>query len=188
MPISLARNKNDWLTIALHPASSISAIFKMKTSSIVSLVFLVVVFIATFNNISAISWRSALFYFFFIYFFFQVRILHNPFTTTWLRCLVFFFKKYILIYSTCTICDYLGFFLTNFLISFIGGGNRSKQSKPSTCHKSMTNFITYCSIEYNSPYVGFKLRTYIVYLMIMMHFPAVYFHIWRHTSLQCPHI
>jgi len=27
-------------------------------------------------------------------------------------------------------------------VSFIGGGNRSTRRKPSTCHKSLTNFIT----------------------------------------------
>jgi hypothetical protein len=27
-------------------------------------------------------------------------------------------------------------------VSFIGGGNRSTQRKPQTCHKSLTNFIT----------------------------------------------
>jgi len=33
-------------------------------------------------------------------------------------------------------------------VSFIGGGNWSTSRKPSTCHKSLTNFITYCCIEY----------------------------------------
>ena len=28
------------------------------------------------------------------------------------------------------------------LVSFIGGGNRSTRSKPPTCRKSLTNFIT----------------------------------------------
>ena len=32
-------------------------------------------------------------------------------------------------------------------VSFIGGGNQSTQRKP-TFHKSLTNFITYCCIEY----------------------------------------
>jgi len=27
-------------------------------------------------------------------------------------------------------------------VNFIGGGNWSTQRKPSTCHKSLTNFIT----------------------------------------------
>ena len=50
----------------------------------------VMVFNATFNNISVISWRSII----------------------------------------------------------IGGGNRSTRRKPSTCRKSLTNFITYCCIEH----------------------------------------
>ena len=33
-------------------------------------------------------------------------------------------------------------------VSFIGGGNRRK---PPTCRKSLTNFITYCCIEYTPP-------------------------------------
>ena len=28
-------------------------------------------------------------------------------------------------------------------VSFIGGGNRSTRRKPSTCRKSLRNFITY---------------------------------------------
>ena len=36
-------------------------------------------------------------------------------------------------------------------VSFIGGGNRSSRRKPPTCHKSLTNFITKCCIEYSSP-------------------------------------
>jgi len=33
-------------------------------------------------------------------------------------------------------------------VSFIGGGNRRKLP---TCSKPLTNFITYCCIEYTSP-------------------------------------
>jgi hypothetical protein len=36
-------------------------------------------------------------------------------------------------------------------VSFIGGGNLSTWRKPLTCHKSLTNFITQCCIEYTSP-------------------------------------
>ena len=36
-------------------------------------------------------------------------------------------------------------------VSFIGGGNWSSRRKPPTCHKSPTNFITKCCIEYTSP-------------------------------------
>jgi len=35
-------------------------------------------------------------------------------------------------------------------VTFIGGGNRSTRRKPPTCRKSLTNFITYCCIEYTS--------------------------------------
>ena len=28
------------------------------------------------------------------------------------------------------------------VVRFIGGGNRSTQKKPPTCHKSLTNFVT----------------------------------------------
>ena len=34
--------------------------------------------------------------------------------------------------------------------------------KPSTCRKSLTNFITYCCIEYTSKWAGFKLKTLVV--------------------------
>jgi hypothetical protein len=33
-------------------------------------------------------------------------------------------------------------------VSFIGGGNWSNRRKPQTCRKSLTNFITWCCIEY----------------------------------------
>jgi len=36
-------------------------------------------------------------------------------------------------------------------VNFIGGGNRSARRKPPTCGKSLTNFMTYCCIEYTSP-------------------------------------
>jgi hypothetical protein len=35
--------------------------------------------------------------------------------------------------------------------SFIGEGNQSTRRKPLTCCKSLTNFITWCCIEYTSP-------------------------------------
>jgi hypothetical protein len=44
--------------------------------------------------------------------------------------------------------QYFSYIMT---ISFIGGGNQSTQRKPPTCHKSLTNFITQCCIEYTSP-------------------------------------
>jgi len=36
-------------------------------------------------------------------------------------------------------------------VSFIGGGNQSTRRKALTCCKSLTNFITWCCIEYTSP-------------------------------------
>ena len=47
-------------------------------------------------------------------------------------------------------------------VTFIGWGNRSTQRKPSTCHKSMTNFTTYCCIQYTSPWIKFELTTLVV--------------------------
>ena len=44
-------------------------------------------------------------------------------------------------------------------VSFIGGGNRRK---PQTYHKSLTNFITNCCIEYILPWAGFELTTLVV--------------------------
>ena len=41
---------------------------------------------------------------------------------------------------------------------FFGWGNQSTRRKPTTCHKSLTNFITQ-SIVYTSPWTGFKLTT-----------------------------
>jgi hypothetical protein len=35
-------------------------------------------------------------------------------------------------------------------VSFIGGGNRSTRRKLPTCLKSLTNFITWFCIEYNT--------------------------------------
>jgi hypothetical protein len=47
-------------------------------------------------------------------------------------------------------------------VSFIGVGNWSSRRKVLTCHKSLTNFITYCCIEYISPLAGFELTTLMV--------------------------
>ena len=47
-------------------------------------------------------------------------------------------------------------------VSFIGGGNQSTQRKAQTCHKSLTNFITKCCIEYTSPWAGFELTKLVV--------------------------
>jgi hypothetical protein len=44
-------------------------------------------------------------------------------------------------------------------VRLIGGGNRSTRRKPPACRKSLTNFITYCYIEYTSSWAGFELTT-----------------------------
>jgi hypothetical protein len=43
--------------------------------------------------------------------------------------------------------------------SLIIGGNRRK---PPTCRKSLTNFITWCCIEYTSQWTGFELTNLVV--------------------------
>ena len=48
------------------------------------------------------------------------------------------------------------------IISVIGGGNQSTRKKPAACSKSLTNFITYCCIEYNLPSAGFELTILVV--------------------------
>ena len=47
-------------------------------------------------------------------------------------------------------------------VNFIGGGNWSARRKLPTCNKSLTNVITYCCIEYTSPWAGFELTTLVV--------------------------
>jgi hypothetical protein len=39
-------------------------------------------------------------------------------------------------------------------VRFFDGGNRSARRKPTPYRKSLTNFITYCCIEYTSPERG----------------------------------
>jgi hypothetical protein len=48
------------------------------------------------------------------------------------------------------------------VVSFIGGGNRSTRRKPSTCRKSLTNFIWQCFIRYTSQWTGFEVTTLVV--------------------------
>jgi hypothetical protein len=47
-------------------------------------------------------------------------------------------------------------------VSCIGGGNQTIRRKPQTYRTSLTNFITYCCIEYTSPWAGFELPTLMV--------------------------
>jgi hypothetical protein len=50
----------------------------------------------------------------------------------------------------------------NVAVSFIGGGNQSTRRKLPTCRKSLTNFITYCCIEYTSPWTWLELTTLVM--------------------------
>ena len=54
----------------------------------------------------------------------------------------------------CFWCQYFSYIMT---VSFIGGGSRRK---PSTCHKSLTNVIIKCCIDYVSPW--FELTNKVV--------------------------
>jgi len=47
-------------------------------------------------------------------------------------------------------------------VSFIGEGNRSTRGKSPIYRKSLTNFITWCCIDYTSPLKGFELTTLVV--------------------------
>jgi hypothetical protein len=47
-------------------------------------------------------------------------------------------------------------------VSFIGVGKLNTQRKPQTCRKLLTNFITWCCIEFTSPWAGFQLTTLVV--------------------------
>ena len=58
------------------------------------------------------------------------------------------------------LCHFQQYFNYIVEVSFIG--NCSRRRKPSTCNKSMTNFIT-CFIEYALPWAGFfELTTFVV--------------------------
>ena len=48
-------------------------------------------------------------------------------------------------------------------VRFTGGGNRSIQRKPLTCHKSLTNFITQWCNEYTLSWVGFELTVLVAF-------------------------
>ena len=56
-------------------------------------------------------------------------------------------------------CHFQQYFSYIMAVSFIGGENRSMQRKPLTCRKSLTNFITWCCMEYPSPSTWFELTT-----------------------------
>ena len=52
--------------------------------------------------------------------------------------------------------------LSTILQLYCGVGNRSATRKPPVCHKSLTNIITLCCIEYTSPWSRFELTTLVV--------------------------
>jgi hypothetical protein len=56
-------------------------------------------------------------------------------------------------------CHFQQYFSNIVAVSFLGGGNQSTGRKPSTCRKSLTNFITLSCIEYTSLWTGFELTT-----------------------------
>jgi hypothetical protein len=47
-------------------------------------------------------------------------------------------------------------------LSLIDGENQSTRRKPSTCRKSLANFIAKCCSEYTSPWAAFELTTLVV--------------------------
>jgi hypothetical protein len=80
--------------------------------------------------------------------------------------------------------QYFSYILT---VSFICSGIQSKRRIPSTCRKSLTNFITLSCIEYTSPWEGFELVTLVVILGMVMMFNATFNNIsailWRSVFL-----
>ena len=59
-------------------------------------------------------------------------------------------------------CHFHQYFSYIVAVSFIGVGNQSTRRNPPTCRKSLTNFITYCCIDYTLPWTGFELITLVV--------------------------
>jgi hypothetical protein len=55
---------------------------------------------------------------------------------------------------TCDRCHFQQYFSYIIAVSFISGGNQSTRRKPQTCRKSLTNFITWCYIEYTTSWAG----------------------------------
>ena len=63
-------------------------------------------------------------------------------------------------------------------ISFIGGGNRSTRRKPPTCHKSLTNFMTYyyafCNIS-SYDILAYITKNYIALIYYFMRKQYIYY-------------
>ena len=47
-------------------------------------------------------------------------------------------------------------------VSYFGEGNWCKRIRSPSCWKALANFITYCCIEYTSPWAGFELTTLVL--------------------------
>jgi hypothetical protein len=63
------------------------------------------------------------------------------------------------------------------VVCFTVGENWSTLGKPQTCRKSLTNFFTYCCIEYTSSWAGFKLTTLVVISTVCTVSCESYYHI-----------
>jgi hypothetical protein len=59
-------------------------------------------------------------------------------------------------------CHFQQYFSYIVAVSFIDGRNQSTSRKQPTCCKSLTNFMTYCCIEYTWISMGFELTTLVV--------------------------
>jgi hypothetical protein len=124
------------------------------------------VFNATFNNISVISWRSVLLAG-------EIgvpRESHRPVASHW--------QTWSHDELSCQLKIWFQFFQNRKNIwmnlgksvkfpywqkSNIGINTyRGTQRKPPTCRKSLTNLITWCCIEYTSPWAGFELTTLVM--------------------------
>jgi len=67
----------------------------------------------------------------------------------WNKHILFQVNGYLFMFVYGVECHFQQYFYYIVAFSFIDGGN---QRKPWICRKSLTNFITYCCIEYTSPW------------------------------------
>jgi hypothetical protein len=144
----------------LYRGSFWFSIFWLWAYLIIPEIVMVMVFNATFNSISVISWLSVL----------LVEEIgvpgenHRPAVRHWqtLSHKNVLFTQYsitliLIVYWNrgCHGRDRMVVgFPTIVAVSFIGWGNRCTRRKPPTCRTSLTNFITWRCIEYNSPERG----------------------------------
>ena len=95
-------------------------------------------------------------------------------TLTWDRCYIYnalilninifnLCQKMILITVKIMVCNVIQQYFSYIVAAiFIGGGNKRPRRRPPTCHKSLTNLITWCFIEYTSQWTRFELTTLVV--------------------------